>query len=542
MSPVAAPRALALRLAAAALLLFSGCAKRPAQTEGAAAPGVLDRALDADVEDLDPHIVTGLAEGAVLNALFEPLARIDPETLRPVPALAERWEVSADGLTYTFHLRADARWSNGDPLTAADVRESWRRVLTPTLGAPYAYQFFCIRGAQEFLKGATTDFGTVGVAASDDRTLEVRLARPTTFFLGLVTQPLWAPVHLRSIAASGDPYRRGNPWTRPGRLVSNGPFRLAEWMPNQRLTVEKSPAFHGAAGVKLKAIHFHPIDNADAQERAFRTGQLHVTESVPVTRLPSYRRERPEVVRSDPLLDTYFIRFNVRSGPLRDPRVRRALSLAIDRESITTNVLKAGQKPASSFVPPGLPDYVPAEGARHDVAEARRLLAEAGYPGGKGLPPLELLNSYSNFLPLLSEALQAMWRQQLGIEVRLRRQDQKVIYADRRAGNYEMLLFDWIGDYFDPTTFLDLWRSDSGNNHTGWGNGEYDRLLDEAGRTLDRTARAALLRQAEDLVLREAPIAPVLFNAHVYLLDPKVKDWRPTPLNTVDYQRVWLQE
>lgn len=520
--------------------LAAGCGPRETLVGRGNREQVLYRALDVDPADLDPHTVTGLAEGKILSTLFEPLVRIDGRTQQPVPALAERWDVSPDGLTYTFHLRPAARWSNGDPVVAQDCIDAWRRLLTPALAADYAYQAFCIRHAEAFHQGRA-EFSAVGLVAPDAHTLRVTLERPTPYFLALLPGFAWAPVHLKSIAAQGDPYRRGSAWTRPPHLVGNGPFALRQWTPNQRIVVEKSATYWDSARVRLREIHFLPIDSADTQERAFRAGQLHATDILPLTKVEAYRRDQPEVLRADPSFHTYFLRFNVRHPALRDERVRRALSLAIDRSTLVENILRGGQRPAATLTPPDLPGYAPPERAPVDLAAARAQLAAAGFAGGHGLPPLEILVAPKGAAPVIGEAVQEIWRRDLGLAVSLRQQEQKVIYAERRAGNYQILLSDWLGDYLDPTTFLDLFRGDSGNNHTGWSSPAYDAALAEAARTLEPAARAARLRQAETLLLEAAPIAPLYFNTHVYLLQRAVGAWTPNLLDQVDYARVTLE-
>jgi oligopeptide transport system substrate-binding protein len=538
---VFSPRAVSAVLSAACLcLLLTGCGKRETLVERGDKTQVLHRALDSDVPDLDPHVVTGIAEAKVFCALLEPLIVIDATTLRPSPALAERWEVSPDGLVYTFHIRTDARWSNNEPITAQDCIDSWRRILTPTLAADYAYQFYCIKGAEAFNKG-TGDFSGVGLAALDPHTFRVTLARPTPYFLGLLDSTAWSPINVRSIAAIGDPYQRGGQWTRPGKMVTSGPFILKDWSLGQRIVVEKSPTYWDRGHVRLNAIHFYPIDSTESQERAFRAGQLHATDSLLADKVTSYRRANSPALRTDPYLNTYFFRFNVRRAPFNDARIRRALSLALDRQALTAKVLQAGQQPAAALVPPTMPDYTPPIRPLTDLAAARRLLAEAGFPDGKGLPPIEVLVPTKGSGPIVGETIQEFWRRDLGLDVRVLKQEQKVIYAERRAGNYHVLLSDWLGDYFDPTTFLDIWTSDSGNNHTGWKDPAYDALLAEAARTTDVRARFVILQKAESLLLDAAPIAPLYYNTHVYLLQPSVKGWQPTPLDRIDYKHVWLE-
>lgn len=523
------------------LLLTTSCAKRESAVTRGNRDGILHISTGSEPTDLDPHTVTGLGDAKIIQSLFEPLVTFEPVTLNPVPALAERWDISADGLTYTFHLRADAKWSDGSPLTAQDCVDAWRRILTPTLAADYAYFLYLIRGAEEFHKGTAKDFATVGAVARDPRTLVVTLTHPAPYFLQILLNSPWRPVNVRSIAAAGDPYRRGTPWTKPGKLVSSGPFVLKEWTPHQRIVVEKSPTFYDRARVQLNAVHFYPTDSIDAEERAYRSGQLHATWSLPLAKVLPMQREKKPALRIDHNLETFFFRLNVRKAPFTDARVRRALSLAVDRDIIAGKILPGGRQPAPTFTPHFLKGYTPPPHKAHDLDTAKKLLAEAGFPAGAGLPPIEILYNNSEILRLVAEAIQQMWRRELGVDVRLVNQEYKVVFASRRAGDYQVLLGSWTADYLDATTFLDMWLGDSGNNHTGWSDPAYDAILDRAKTIADPAARAAVLQQAEAHLLHAAPIIPIYYNTHVYLLHPAVKGWQPTPMDHTDYRYVSLQ-
>ncbi|MDD2765490.1 MAG: peptide ABC transporter substrate-binding protein [Opitutaceae bacterium] len=529
-------------LASVLWLLAAGCFHRETTVQRGDRGQILHRGIGSEVSDLDPQLVTGLAEQCVVSALFEGLVTEDPHDLHPVPGVAERWEVSSDGLVYTFHLRADAKWSNGDPVTAEDFVASYRRLLTPALAADNAGLFYLVLNAEAFNQGRLADFSQVGFTALDARTLRITLAHPAPYFLGLLTQMPWLPVPVHTIERYGPVDQRGNAWTRPGRLVGNGPFVLKTWRPNQVIVVEKSPSYWDAARVRLHAIHFHPLDSQDAEERAFRAGQLHVTYTLPVGKVDAYRRTAPQFLRRDPYFNTYFFRLNVRRPPLDHEPVRRALALAVDRPAIVEHLLRGGQQPASSLTPPTLADYAPPAVVTTDFDAARRLLAEAGYPGGRDLPPLELLYNNSENHRLLAEAVQEMWRRELGVDVRLVNQELKVVLAARRAGQYQILLSDWVGDYPDAGTFLEVWRGDSGNNHTGWSSADYDTLLLAAERTVDPAGRGALLQRAESRLLGAMPVIPLYFNTHVFLLRPSVQGWYPTVLDHHPYKYVWLQE
>ncbi|MSU51209.1 MAG: peptide ABC transporter substrate-binding protein [Opitutus sp.] len=531
-----------LLIGVAGLLIATGCLKRETAVQRGDREQVLHRGMGADPTDLDPHTATNIAEIDLASALFEGLVAEDPVDLHAVPGVASRWEISPDLLTYTFHLRPDARWSDGKPVTAPDFIASWRRVLTPSLAAENAGMLYVVQGAEAFHKGATKDFAQVGVAAPDPRTLRVTLDHPTPYFLSLITHPAWLPVSMSAITSHGDGYTRESAWTRPGRHVSNGPFKLKEWRPNDKVVLEKSPTYWDAARVRLNAIHFYPIDSAESEERTFRTGQLHLTYVLPFGKLDAYRRNSPHLLRADPYLNTYFFRLNVRQAPLNNEKIRRALALAVDRKAIVEKLLRGGQQPATAITPPGLPGYTPPPGSPTDLAAARALLTEAGFPGGKGLPSLEMLHNTSANNRLIAEAVQEMWRRDLGIDVKLVNQEYKVVLAERRAGRYQILLGDWVGDYLDATTFLELWRGDSGNNHTGWASAEYDALLFAAARTADPAARGAQLQRAEALMLAAAPVIPLYYNTHLFLAQPSVKGWHPTLLDHHPYKHVWLEK
>lgn len=530
----------ALPLFLALALVLTSCVQRETAVERGNREQVLHRGISHDLADLDPHLATQESDYSVLSALFEGLVAEDPIDLHPVPGVAERWDVSADGLTYTFTLRPAAKWSNGDPVTANDFIASWRRALTPSLGSDYASMLFVVQGAEAFNKDLA-NFDQVGLAAPDSHTLRVTLEHRTPYFLSLLTHEIWFPVHLRTIEQFGSVAARNNPWARPGRLVGNGAFTLTAWRAGQEIVVEKSGTYWDSANVRLRGIHFHAIDSLDVEERAFRAQQLHVTDALPPGKADVYRRDAPHLLRIDPLLGTYFYRLNTLRPFLNDVRVRRALALAVDRTAIVEKILRGDQLPAHAFVPPGTAGYQSGATIATDVEAARRLLAEAGYPGGKGLPRFELLFNSSESHRLVAEAVQEMWRRELGVDVALSNQELKSILDTRRAGNYEVLRSVWTADFVDPMSFLDIWRSDSGNNYTGWRSANYDALLFAAGRELDQAKRYALLQEAEGLLLDAAPLIPIYHYTHVFLIQPSVQGWHPTLLDHHPYKHVWLE-
>jgi len=535
------PATAALAVALAACAVGAGCSRGVDNARSGDRSQALHRGIGADLADLDPHLATQASDYTVLSSLLEGLLGEDPVDLHPVPGVAERWEVSPDGLTYTFHLRAGARWSNGDPVTSRDFVQSWRRILTPELAATNASQLFLIRGAREFYRGAC-GFGEVGLSAPDPRTLAVVLNHPAPWFPSFLSSPAWLPVSIATVSKYGPVSRRGNPWAAPGTWVGNGPFVLKSWSHGQEIVVARSPTYWDRGRVRLREIHFHAFDSIDAEERAFRAGQLHVTEALPPERIGAYRRDAPGLLRIDPLLGTYFLRVNVRRPGLSDARVRLALALAIDRPAIVERLLKGGQRPAYSFTPPGLGGYAADPVQRGQPDEARRLLADSGHPGGRGLPAFELLYNNSETHRVIAEAIQEMWRRELGVRLNLVNEELKSTEEARRAGTYDLLRSSCIADYADPSYFLDLWRSYDGNNFTGWSDAGYDSILSEAAGTADPARRAELYGKAERLLLSEAPIIPLYFYTHVFLIRPSVRGWSPTALDHHPYKDVWLED
>ena len=526
------------------LVLFTTAAcgrKSSATTEPAAnAAKILLYGNGAEPQNLDPHTVTGVPENKLLNAFFEGLVSYGPTATDTVGGVAERWEISPDGTVYTFHLRATAKWSNGDPVTAQDFVRSYQRILTPALGAEYAYKFAAVVGAEEYQRGELKDFTQVGIKALDTRTLEIRLKHPVPYLLEAMKHYAWFPVHIASVEKHGGLATRGTAWTRVENFVGNGPFVLKQWQPNQVIVAEPSPTYWDRAAVKLDAIHFFPTENLETEERMFRTGQLHKTYELPASKLDVYQRDFPDSYRSDPYYGSYYFRFNTTRKPLDDVRVRRALSIAIDRESLARNVVRGGMQPAYGLTPP-TEKFTARAKLSGDVAEARRLLAAAGYPEGRGFPRIELLYNTQDNHRRVCEALQEMWRQNLGIEVGLINQEWKVYLRSMDTLDYDMARGGWIGDYNDPNSFYDTFVTGGGNNRTGWSNARYDQLLRDTGHAADEPARMELYQQMEELLMQELPIMPVYFYRKVYAVSPKLH-WPANPLDNQNWKFVYFKE
>jgi oligopeptide transport system substrate-binding protein len=491
--------------------------------------------------DLDPQIVTSSQDFNIVLALMEGLTQYDPKDLHPVPGVAETWEPSADALTWIFHLRPNARWSNGDPVTARDFAYAYQRMLSPGLGSEYAYMLYSLKNGEAYNAGTLTDFSTVGVKAVDDLTLALTLAHPVPYLPLLVSHQSWYPVHKATIEKFGRMDQRGTLWTRPGNYVGNGPFVLADWKPNQVIRVTKSPSYWDRDKIRLNEVDFYPIESEATEEAAFRSGQLHLTSTIPIDKIAVYKARNPELLHQETLLATYFYRFNVTKPPLNDVRVRRALAMTINRRQLVDRVTKGGQEPAFNLSPPDIAGYTARARLKEDIPEAKRLLAEAGYPAGRGFPRLELLYNTNAGHRAIAEAIQQMWKTNLGIDVTLVNQEAKVQSDTMREMNYQIGRYAWSGDYLDPSTFLELLTSTSGNNQTGWKNAEYDRLVGEAARTADNAKRYELFQQAEQILVNEAPIAPIYFYKRDNLQLPVVKGWYGNLLDLHPFKGVYLE-
>lgn len=513
----------------AGALLLGGCAKSKPES----AASVLRISQRNEPGDLDPATANLPDELFIIRALSEGLVSPNPDGGIPVAAAAESWTVSDDGLTYTFHLRPDVTWSNGEPVTAADFVASYQRVLTPAMAAPKASLLFAVRGAEDFYHGRLPDFSSVGFEALGDYTLQIELARPTPQFLAYAATGPWIPVNPRTVA------KFGRQWTHPENYVGNGPFTLSAWKPNQHIIVRRRADYWDAEQVKLNELRFLAFDSEDAEERAFRAGQLDVTMAVPKSKISGYADQSPTSLRQIPLHETRYLTFNTSRMPLGDIRVRRALALAIDREAIVQHVLRGGQQAARHFVPNGLGGFESTYALEENVARAQYLLAEAGYPAGAGFPVLELTGWSQT--PVL-EAVQSMWQEQLGIRVRIGVRDAKVHVAALEAGDYDIGFITAIPDVADPANLLANFRTGASSNYAQWSNPDFDRLLDLAAQQADLSRQLEVLAEAEELLGEKCPVAPLYFNTKNILVSPAVQGWQEDALWNRFYKGVSISD
>ncbi len=505
--------------------------------------GILHFGNGAEPQGLDPHVVTGIPESLIINALFEGLTVKNPYTLESESGVAQRWDISDDGMTITFHLNPQAKWSNGDPMTAEDYVWSWWRALNPAMGNQYGYMLYPLKNAEAFATGKIDDFSDVGVKAIDEHTLQVELNTPTPYFIQLMDHHSTFALHRPTIEKHGKATDRFTRWTREENIVSNGPFRLKSWQLNRRLSVEKSDTYWNRDKVQLNGIVFYPTENISSEERMFRVEQLHYTQTIPLEKIPVYRAMKDSPYANAPYLGTYYYLLNINKPPLDDLRVRQALSMAVDREKLNNTVLHGSNVPAFSITPPDTLGYQPPKVFSQNIEAAQELLAQAGYPNGQGWPGLELTYNTSESHLKIAVALQQMWKNALNIDITLANQEWKVYLDSVDQMNFQMARRGWIGDYVDPNNFLDLFLCDGGNNSTGFCDPVYDELIKrQAPQAISREERYALFNEAETRLMQQMPIIPIYTYTSNHLIHPSVKGLPPNLMDYINFRYIWLDK
>jgi oligopeptide transport system substrate-binding protein len=531
-----------------ALTVLAGCGGAKSTTQGngseqkAPAEKVIRFNAGSDFRTLDPTLMNDAVSGYAASQLFEGLVRTTEKG--PQPGVAEKWEILDNGTKYIFHLRDGLKWSNGDPLTAEDFVYSWTRVLDPKVGSEYAYQLYYIKGGQKFNEtdptkdpaGYEAAKKALGVKAIDAKTLEVTLEAPTPYFLELTAFHALLPIN-KKVAESNDKWA-----TKAETFVSNGPWKLEKWEPKKEAVFVKNPNYWNAKNIKIDKLVFLMVEEAATALQLFESGQIDVMWAPPPAEIPRLMKEGK--LQFAPALNTYYYVFNTTKKPFDDPRVRRALSMAIDRNAIVTNVTKLNQKPAYAMVPYGAADATPGSDFRktggdlfkYDVAEAKKLLAEAGYPDGKGFPEVELVYNTLESHKMIAEAVIEMWKKNLGItSIKATNMEFKVLLDKRQKGDFVLARAGWNGDYNDAMTFLDMWVTGGGNNDAKYSNPEYDALIKQAKSTDDQKVRQEAMHKAEAILMKDMPVAPVYFGVSPYLQSPKVTGVFRDALGTIDF-------
>ncbi len=504
-------RAHALTMLAA--VLATGCGGGTSQ-----APPSTFRYADTEPEYLDPSLCAEISGLRVVMNLFEGLTCFPAGDGAAEPCMATHWDANESGTLWTFHLREDATWSDGQPVTAADFTYAWRRAVDPANSSKVAQYLWYVRNGRAITSGRLPP-EQLGVTALDDHTLMVELEEPTPYFLDLLAFPGFSPVPRHVVASLG------NPWVRPENMVTNGPYVLTEWAPLDHISLERSPTYHGADQVQLERIEVFISDDSATRYKMYVAGEIDWLFQLPASYIPSLRRKRDDF-HIAPYLATYYYMCNVTRPPLDDPRVRKALNLAIDKEAITRYVTKADERAATSLVP-RMTGYDGPVGASFDPDQARRLLADAGYPNGVGFPEISMSFNTLDTHSLVAQAIQEMWRDHLNIEVGLQNMQWKVFLQKVHGGDFDLARSGWIGDYPDPMAFLETWDCGASNNLSGYCSADYEALLNQARGTMDADERADVLAEAETRLLQDLPLLPIYHYTQSYLLAEDVTGFEP---------------
>ncbi|WP_299373146.1 peptide ABC transporter substrate-binding protein [uncultured Kiloniella sp.] len=507
----------------------------------ASAEMVFNRGNGSEPGTLDPQISEGVPSAHILRDLFEGLTAEHTDG-SIIPGQAESWTISEDGKTFVFKIRDNAKWSNGDPVTAHDFVYAWQRAVAPATGTAYSFLLYPLENAQAISSGEEKDLSKLGVKATDDRTLEVKLSGPAPYFLGMITHSVAYPVHKGTVEA------KGASWTRPENMVSNGAFKLQEWTPQSRIVAVKSDTYWNKDTVQLDKVVYYPTESQTTALKRYRAGELDWTYEVPNDQIKWIKENMADEFHVSNYLGTYYYGFNMTKPPFNDPKLRKAFSMAIDRDILTSKIVTAGEVPAYAFVVPGVTGYdavysdfkAKDQAARN--AEALKLYEEAGYSKDNPIE-IELRYNTSDNHKKIAIAVASMWKKTFGAKVNLVNEEWKVYLETRKLKEAtQAFRAGWIGDYNDPNTFLELWLSDSGLNDTGFDNPEFDSLLKQAGLEQDATKRKELLMKAEAIFLEANAVAPIYHYVTKRMVKPYVKGWQSNVMDHIRSQYITIEK
>ena len=497
-------------------------------TEATASTGekILSVQVGPDPETIDPALNSAVDGGNMLLHSFECLLAVD-ENGQLVPGQAESWETSEDGLTWTFHLRDGLKWSDGSDLTANDFVYSWKRVCDPMVAAPYAETVLSmVEGYDKAIEG---DLDALQVVAQDDNTLVVTLNAPCSYFGSLAAFATLSPVQEATVTANGDAWA-----TSAETYISNGPFYVSEWVPGSYIMMSKNPYYWNADAIKLDGIKWNLIEDSNAAYSAYQTGEVLMIKDVPTEEIPSLKDNADFHV--DPIIGTYYISMNLERDAFKDARVRKALSLAIDRDYVANTLMQGTYSPADNFMGPGWIDmdgkqfkdnanggqsYIDVNNYEADLEEAKQLLADAGYPDGEGFPTITYTTNDAGYHKVVAEYVQQAWAQ-LGIDLQVDIVEWASFTPMRRNGDFDVARNGWVGDYSDPSNMLDLFLSTNGNNDGKFNNADYDAAIYRSRETLDPTERSKALHDAEDILMEETGCIPVAYYNDFWLQSDKI--------------------
>lgn len=496
-----------------------------APAETTAGGKILSVQVGPDPETIDPALNSAVDGGNMLLHSFECLLAVDQDG-KLIPGQAESWETSEDGLTWTFHLRDGLKWSDGSDLTAKDFEYSWKRVCDPMVAAPYAETVLgMVEGFSSAIAGNLDD---LQVVATDDKTLTVTLSAPCSYFGSLAAFATLSPVQQATVEANGDAWA-----TSAETYITNGPFYISEWVPGSHILMSKNPNYWNADAIKLDGIKWNLIEDANASYSAYQTGEVLMIKDVPTEEIPSLTGSSDFYV--DPIIGTYYLSLNTQREPFTDAKVRKALSLAIDREYVANTLMQGTYSPAYNFMGPGWIDtdgsqfmdnanggqtYISAD-YEANLEEAKQLLADAGYPDGEGLPAITYSTNDAGYHKVVAEYLQQAWAE-IGVELNVDVVEWASFTPMRRNGDYDASRNGWVGDYSDPSNMLDLLYSSNGNNDGKFNNADYDAAMDISRTTLDAAERSEALHKAEDILMEETACIPVAYYNDFWLQSDKI--------------------
>lgn len=511
--------------------LISGC------SDEAMTDDTVRYALESEPSTLDPAKSTALSESNVELALFEGLTRLD-EHEQPQPAAAKSWDISPDGTEYTFHLRDNLLWNDGTPLTAHDFEYAWKRVLDPQTASENAYMMYPLNNGEAFFKQEVSA-DQVGVKALDDKTLYVKLKAPITYFLNLTAFHTYYPVPRHVVEK--DP----EIWAANDKIVSNGPFILTHWIHSNQLQFIKNDKYWDKDKVKLENMQWPISESQSTRVSMVESGQANITVEPPISEQERLTKEG--LFKMSPYLGSYYYSFNTQKAPFDNPLVRKAFSMAVDREKLVNNVIKGGKEPAYAWVPPGLTNPITKQDFRreggnlveYNPQKARELLSEAGYPNGEGLPPIIILYNTNEMHKAVAEVIQAMWKENLNVNVELLNQESKVYLDARNTGNFQVARASWIGDYADPMTFMDVYLDE--NNDGQYHNPLYNDLIRKAQNTNNQEIRMQAMHEAEKILMDDAVVLPIYYTTQPYIAQPYVKNYRWSILGTIDFKEAYIE-
>lgn len=503
--------------------------------------------LGANPKTIDPQLNQAVDGSIVIANAFEGLMR-EGKDCEILPGIAEKYEVSDDGLEYTFHLR-DAKWSDGEPVVAGDFEYAWKRALSPQLNSPYASMLYYIKNGEKFFKQEVKE-DEIGVKATDDKTLKVNLEYPTSYFINLCAFPTYFPV--RKDMVEKNPER----WALdPETYITNGPFKLKDWVEKESLTFVKNDNYWNKDEIKLETLEYRLIDDQVTYLNAFKSGDIDLIEAPPQSEIPKLLADG--TAKKYMNIGNYYYCFNLGEKSkefdpeayeaLSNVKVRKALSMAIDRQLIIDRVAQAEQLPAVSFVPEGTLD---SEGKPFkkeylkptaDVEGAKKLLAEAGYPDGEGFPTIKLSFNTNAGHQNIAQAVQDMWKNNLNINVELTNEEWAVFQTSRTDGNYSIARNGWSSDFNDPVSFLELFQTGNGNNDSKYSNPKFDEAMEAAKKENDKKKRTEYLRKAEDIMMEDAACIPVYYTNYVICANPKIKDFVKSPLGNMLFYYAYVE-